>query len=354
MKDDYLDSPEVQEYKSGLNGIDIEAYLQRLGDGKKKTRGIPTNIEWIDEILGGIEKLNILAGRSGAGKTTLVSQIALSTAKKAQVIFYSLEMGMDEILTVMVQNICAQAEEEINGQIQALEYDDIVLRGNDEKLEDKKKKQLAEATKQLAKVAKNIHIKDETFRTPVVLSDKKNIYSIENDIKALREKHPKDEILVIVDSINDLVDMDGNIYSEETKGATALKTLANRENIGILAISQQNKASMNSKSMNNKQGSISGSANRVYKAQTVFEIVTPKELADWSEDMPSHKKKEIEEAVKSAESSSNENGARPMFLNVLKGRRVKVSHKPMKFYKKYSLFAKGSTSKRLANIPRGW
>ena len=77
---------EQAEHIHPLNA-DLQEYKESLGDGSRPFRGLATGFDEIDEIIGGLDRFILLAGRSGAGKTNLALQLTLSGAQqKPQII----------------------------------------------------------------------------------------------------------------------------------------------------------------------------------------------------------------------------------------------------------------------------
>ena len=146
---------------------DLEQYRQDLGDGTKTFRGLVTGFNEVDDLISGLDRFILLAGRSGAGKTTLATQLALGVAEHTPVLFYSLEMGRGEITTLMLQVLA-----------KGLYRNDIELRGNDPKLEADKQTKLDTAFSQLAGLAGNVYIKDATAGIPRI-ADPKDANSIQ-------------------------------------------------------------------------------------------------------------------------------------------------------------------------------
>ena len=149
------DTKNLKESKLLPIMADLEQYKQELGDGSKTIRGLQTGFTEVDELISGLDRFVLLAGRSGAGKTTLATQLALGVADTTPVLFYSLEMGKYEIITMMLQALA-----------KGLYRNDIELRGNDPKLPAETKAKLDNAYQRLLELAPNIYIKDATTGIP--------------------------------------------------------------------------------------------------------------------------------------------------------------------------------------------
>lgn len=118
-----------QEKEKTLKLTPINAFLSdykaELGDGSKTYRGLETGFKAIDDMLSGLDKFILLAGRSGAGKTTLALQLALGVARKGTpVLIYSLEMNRSEIISKLVQAMASTMGNKLYLSTIDLEYND--------------------------------------------------------------------------------------------------------------------------------------------------------------------------------------------------------------------------------------
>lgn len=309
---------------------ELEQYRQELGDGSKTFRGLVTGFNEVDDLISGLDRFILLAGRSGAGKTTLATQLALGVATHTPVLFYSLEMGRGEITTMMIQVLA-----------KGLYRNDIELRGNDPKLEADKQGKLDTAFSQLAGLASNVYIKDATSGIPRI-ADPKDANSIYNTIEAIKTKHKAERVLVVVDSVQDIVPLTTNQIQAEIQTVQELTEVQQKTGATILVVAQKNKGSINSV---DSYGDVMGSMSFIHKPNTVIEIITAKELLAKSKDNP-NQAREIEQNI---EADAKEGYAKPMYLNIIKGRYTGTSAIPLQYYGAYGYY-EGGKSKRFNEV----
>lgn len=309
---------------------ELEQYRQELGDGSKTFRGLVTGFNEVDDLISGLDRFILLAGRSGAGKTTLATQLALGVAEHTPVLFYSLEMGRGEITTMMIQVLA-----------KGLYRNDIELRGNDPKLEADKQGKLDTAFSQLAGLASNVYIKDATTGIPRI-ADPKDANSIYSTVEALKAKHNAERVLVVVDSVQDIVPLTANQVQAEIQTVQELTEVQQKTGATILVIAQKNKGSINSV---DSYGDVMGSMSFIHKPNTVIEIITAKELLTKSKDNP-NQAREIEQNI---EADAKDGYAKPMYLNIIKGRYTGTSAIPLQYYGAYGYY-EGGKSKRYNDV----
>lgn len=308
----------------------LEQYRQELGDGTKEYRGLVTGFSEIDNLISGLDRFILLAGRSGAGKTTLATQLALGVATHTPILFYSLEMSKGEITTMMLQVLA-----------KGLYRNEIELQGNDPKLLTQSKTKLDKAFNDLAKVAGNIYIKDATSGIPRI-ADPKDANSIYNSVEALKTKHNAERVLVVVDSVQDLVQLTSNQVQAEVQTVQELTEVQQKTGATILVIAQKNKGSINSV---DSYGDVMGSMSFIHKPNTVIEIITPKELLAKSKGDP----KQTQDIEADIEADAKDGYAKPMYLNIIKGRYTGTSAIPLQYYGAYGYY-EGGKSKRYADV----
>lgn len=305
---------------------ELEQYRQDLGDGTKAVRGLVTGFGEVDELISGLDRFVLLAGRSGAGKTTLATQLGLGVAKHTPVLFYSLEMGRSEITTMMLQVLA-----------KGIYRNDIELRGNDPKLADDIKQKLEQAFTTLQGLSDNIYIKDAVSGIPAI-ANPKDVNSIYNNIEQLKALHNAERVLVIVDSVQDIVPLTPNQIQAEIQTVQELTEVQQKTGATILVIAQKNKGSIKS---DDSYGDVMGSMSFIHKPNTVIEIITPKELLAKYKDDPK-KAKEIDDNI---EADAKEGYAKPMYLNIIKGRYTGTRAIPLQYYGAYGYYEAGKTKR---------
>lgn len=304
---------------------ELEQYRDELGDGKRQYRGLVTGFSEIDSLISGLDRFILMAGRSGAGKTTLATQLGLGVAKHTPVLFYSLEMGRSEITTMMLQVLA-----------RGLYRNEIELRGNDPELPKLTKDKLDNAFSQLEDLAENIYIKDATSGIPAI-ANPDDANSIYNAVENLKKHHKSSKVLVIVDSVQDIVPLTANQIQAEILTVQELTEVQQKTGATILVIAQKNKGSIRSV---DSYGDVMGSMSFIHKPNTVVEIITAKELLAKTDDpkMASVIEQDIEADAK-------EGYAKPMYLNIIKGRYTGTNSIPLQYYGAYGYYEAGKNNR---------
>lgn len=308
----------------------LEQYRQELGDGSTTFRGLVTGFNEVDDLISGLDRFILLAGRSGAGKTTLATQLALGVATHTPVLFYSLEMSKNEITTMMLQVLA-----------KGLYRNEIELQGNDPNLPIPSKQKLDTAFTGLTELAPNVYIKDATGGIPRI-ADPKDANSIYSTVEALKTKHNAERVLVVVDSVQDIVPLTANQVQAEIQTVQELTEVQQKTGATILVIAQKNKGSINSV---DSYGDVMGSMSFIHKPNTVIEIVTAKEMLAKSKG----DQKQAQEIEQNIEADAKDGYAKPMYLNIIKGRYTGTSAIPLQYYGAYGYY-EGGKSKRYADV----
>ena len=308
----------------------LEQYRQELGDGSTTFRGLVTGFNEVDDLISGLDRFILLAGRSGAGKTTLATQLALGVATHTPVLFYSLEMSKAEITTMMLQVLA-----------KGLYRNEIELQGNDPNLPIPSKQKLDTAFTGLTELAPNVYIKDATGGIPRI-ADPKDANSIYSTVEALKTKHNAERVLVVVDSVQDIVPLTANQVQAEIQTVQELTEVQQKTGATILVIAQKNKGSINSV---DSYGDVMGSMSFIHKPNTVIEIVTAKEMLAKSKG----DQKQAQEIEQNIEADAKDGYAKPMYLNIIKGRYTGTSAIPLQYYGAYGYY-EGGKSKRYADV----
>jgi len=184
--------------------------------------GIPTGLSALDRILGGLcpGRLTVIAGKPGAGKTTLMLQMALNAARAGHpVLIVSCEMSEPEVCRVLLSR---------HAGISLSPADVLAL---DDRTRADQRRRLMDAADQIAKM-------------PIAIEYRPGI-SVGQLRHLLRHHAQCGAKLAVVDYIQ-LVDgrirRDQNREQEVAEVALALKTLAGQLGLSIVAGSQVNDA----------------------------------------------------------------------------------------------------------------
>lgn len=320
----------------------LEDYQAELGDGSAKYRGLVSGFTEIDDLISGLDRFILLAGRSGAGKTTLALQLALGVAEKdTPVIIYSLEMCRAEIITKLLQ-VVAHDQYRYN-----LYANSIDLHGNDPKLDANTKEALKSSLEHLNEVGKLIYVRDSVNGVPDILdhdNSKSKIKSLYQDVLDAKTKHKVDRVLVLIDSVQDIVKAENAQQTQAEVNALAeLTILQQQTGATILATAQKNKASTTS---GDDYADVMGSMSYIHKPNTVLMLDTPREmLSAVGKGSKGGLVKEQQQTLRDIEKEGRKGGERPMLLKVIKGRFTGTGAIPLTYFGAYSYF-KGGKSDR--------
>lgn len=325
---------EQAEHIHPLNA-DLQEYKESLGDGSRPFRGLATGFDEIDEIIGGLDRFILLAGRSGAGKTTLALQLALGVAQNKPVVIYSFEMSRNEIITSLLKATAHRLG------LEGLYTKTVELQGNDPNLDKRVADTIDQSLAELDRTGERVFIKDSSQGIPAILpyptqgkADKNP--TIYDDIERVKKVCKSDEVLVLIDSVQDVVDTSNpNQVQAEIKAVNDLTILQQKTGATILVTAQKNKGSVNSQ---DSYGDVMGSMSFIHKPNTVIELVTLAEMINKAD--KDHKEK-IKDLADEIEQEAKQGNCKPMFLNVIKGRFTGVESLPLKFYGAYGYFEAG-------------
>lgn len=319
----------------------LSDYKRELGDGSKDYRGIESGFKAIDDMISGLDKFILLAGRSGAGKTTLALQLALGVALKGTpVIIYSLEMSRSEILSKLVQVMASNMGNKLYLSTIDLEY-------NNPELDPKLKGIVDDALDQLAKIGDHLYIRDGLNGIPKIAlyADERppkagELKTIQQDVVEAKARHDADKVLVLIDSVQDVVDTaNGNQTQAEVEAVNRIVALQQSTDATVLCTAQKNKGSINS---NDPYGDIMGSMSFIHKPNTVLALETPREMLckagkgnGKNGGLDKKQNKELNEIEKSAK----EGGGKPMVLEQVKGRYTGVKNLGLTYYGAFGYFS---------------
>jgi len=192
--------------------------LDELQRNKEGTRGVPTGLPSLDEMLAGLQNSNliILAARPSVGKTSLATNIAQYAAveKKIPVGIFSLETSKEQLVYRMLSS-----QADVDG-----------WRLTTGRLEEDDFKRIGEAMGELAEA-------------PIFIDDTPGANVMEMRTKARRLQLEHGVRLIIVDYLQ-LAHGRGlvNRVQEVSEISQALKNLARELNVPVLALSQLSRA----------------------------------------------------------------------------------------------------------------
>ena len=192
--------------------------LTFLDNAQNTTKGVPSSIEKLQNILDGYQKsdLIILAARPGMGKTALVlNEIVNCGLNNVPVVFFSLEMSEKQIITRLLSIISGIEISKIRGF--NLNHDEIQY--------------LKQCQQLLSKM-------------PIIIDDNSGLSPIEIKIKCNKLKKDKGIEIVFVDYLQLMVVKDKKVNREQEVSiiSGSLKSLAKDLDIPIVALSQLSRA----------------------------------------------------------------------------------------------------------------
>ena len=310
---------------------DLQEYKESLGDGSRPFRGLSSGFNEIDNLIGGLDRFILLAGRSGAGKTTLALQLALGVAQSKPVIIYSFEMSRNEIITSLVKGTAHRLG------LDGLYTKTIELQGNDKNLDPKVADVLAQSLAELDRTGERVFIKDSSHGIPKILPHQGDkVATIYDDIEQVKKLCKSDEVLVLIDSVQDVVNTQNpNQVQAEIEAVNNLTELQQRTGATILVTAQKNKGSTKS---TDSYGDVMGSMAFIHKPNTVLELHTFKEAINKAD---KDEKERLEQLADEIEQNAKNGNCKPMILEVVKGRFTGVANLALKFYGAYGYFEAG-------------
>ncbi len=190
-------------------------------EGSHELRGVATGFKKIDELLGGLQKsdLIILAARPSLGKTSFALDIARHVAiqENVPVGLFSLEMSTDQLIDRLIA-----AEADVNlwnlrtGRLNPQSDDFLRIRDSLERLS----------------------------KAPLYIDDESSLNILQMRAKARRLQAEKGLGLLVVDYLQLMVPRtsNDNMVQQITEISRSLKMLAKELNVPILALSQLNRA----------------------------------------------------------------------------------------------------------------
>lgn len=315
---------------------DLQEYKNSLGDGSRPFRGLATGFDEIDNLIGGLDRFILLAGRSGAGKTTLALQLALGVAQKKPVIIYSFEMSRNEIVTSLVKATAHRLG------YAGIFTKTLELQGNDPNLDPKIKEMIKQSLIELDRTGERLFIKDSSQGIPAILPrpDKSGKpikeRTIYDDIEQVKTLCNTNEVLVLIDSVQDVVDtQNANQVQAEIEAVSRLTELQQKTGATVLVTAQKNKGSVKS---TDSYGDVMGSMAFIHKPNTVLELHTFKEVIARADRNDKERLKDIADEI---EQGAKNGECKPMMLEIVKGRFTGQGELPLRFYGAYGYFEAG-------------
>lgn len=306
----------------------ISGYYDTLGDGSRKYEGLETGITEIDDLIGGLNKFVLMAGMAGVGKSTLAMQMALGVAEieKIPVVYYSFEMSQRDCITMAIQN-----------KSRKLLRPEIELQGQSASLSQEKRDEIMKAIDSLEEISDRFYIIDSSSGVTPSTED------IKTETLKIKEKHKADKMLIVIDSIQDVVPTENNQTQAEAQTAQKLVELQQMTNATLLAIAQKNKSGVKD---GGGYASVMGSVSWIHKPTSVVELVGGFEAIKKLQDNKKISDEQAEELkLQITADTKNTNTPYPIYLNVIKGRNSGYGGLSLKYYGAYRYYEVGKDEK---------
>ncbi len=309
---DEPDTPPIPPIVDGLAD-----YLASFSDGTRPYEGLQTGMDEIDHLIGGLHKFVLLAARAGAGKSTLAVQLALGVIATEQcpVLFYSFEMERRDVLTMLMQNLR-------RGHAYKLTRNEIILHGA-KPISTDSADAIHESGEALQEIGHNFYVVDSTDGPPSL--DRMTV-----DIERLKQTHNTDKVLVVVDSLQDVINI-GNAGSTAAEAEVAQRVVEIQQatNATFLCISQKAKGS----NPQDPYSGVLGSVSLIHKPTSVLEMLGVHDLIRNIKDADATRT-----YLKLADQSDI---PRPVICRVLKGRFNGSGHVSLAHYGRHGYLEVG-------------
>lgn len=223
--------------KPDLTIYKIEEYLKDLEENKKRDP-IKTNLDLLDDYLNGglYTGLYVIGAISSLGKTTFINQLTDDIAEAGQdVLFFSLEMGRNEIISKSLSREMYRIIKKDNIALSALEIQNLRFNGTGDQMKHQKEL-LREAIKKYGNTAKHVSIIEGGFETGVKeIKEKVERYIFLNGVKPI----------VVIDYLQ-ILSQPTNFFSDKQAvdwNITQLKKISRDNDLIIFVISSFNRDS---------------------------------------------------------------------------------------------------------------
>jgi hypothetical protein len=215
-----------------------------------------------------------------------------------------------------------------------LQRPDIELRGNDKDLPKDKKDLINKAITSLNEVKDRFYIIDASNETP-------DLTAIKAHIVALKDKHKTDKVLVVLDSLQDIVPIEQNQVQAEAHTAQRIVELQQETGATILAIAQKNKAGVRE---GGGYASVYGSVSFIHKPTLVLEMIGGQEAIARAKEQKSLTDDQIDELERSLRQDTKDSQTPyPIYLSVIKGRNCGFGGLCLKYYGAYRYYEAGKS-----------